>query len=374
MPLSAMSATGPVCLIGMDATTLEGLKNRNRQERLFTAKCCGAPVQVRVVAGKVPHFYHLTTPTTCEGDRRETQEHLRLKAEVAAAASDAGWSVEVEAAERDESGRVVWQADVLATRGRARVAFEAQLSRPDWSEMLERQRRYMRSGVRGLWFVGTSKPFPVTNELPVFRTSNLEKVPTVHMRVAAEWPDLWEQVPGRGDVPLREFVASALGKRLVWAPYVAANAKDTECMLRVHFFVSGMCEGCHYFLCRPAALTLQMRSDPEYPRFVWHRDMPPQPTHWVPKLIELAKLRAQAEGKIAILAGLSGRCSYCGGDKSQYVNPGEAPSEFRVALNLGELPRARFGSREWAWLHRWLYRSERSQALEPQSVRNTPTR
>jgi hypothetical protein len=167
-------------------------------------------------------------------------------------------------------------------------------------------------------------------------------------------------------VPLRDFVASALGKRLVWAPYVAANGQDAECTLRVHFSVWGMCDGCTRFLCRPGAVMLQIRSDPEYPRFVWHRDMPPQPSQWVPKLIELAKARAQAEGKVAILAGLSGRCSYCGADKSHYVNPGDAPSEFRLALKFGELPRARFGSREWAWLHRWSFRSKRGQSqLEP---------
>lgn len=160
MPLSANSPTGPFSLFGLDALTLEQLKERNRKEHLFTAKCCDARVQIRTPPNKVPHFYHLSTTPNCSGGGRESQAHLALKARIGAAAIEVGWDAETEAAFRNPDGALVWKADVLAVRGNVRIAFEVQLSNPDWSAMHERQLRYQAAGVRGLWFVKTSKPFP----------------------------------------------------------------------------------------------------------------------------------------------------------------------------------------------------------------------
>jgi hypothetical protein len=67
MPLSANSSTGPFSVFGLDALTLELLKERNRKEHLFTAKCCDGSVQIGTPANKLPHFYHLSTASTCSG-------------------------------------------------------------------------------------------------------------------------------------------------------------------------------------------------------------------------------------------------------------------------------------------------------------------
>jgi hypothetical protein len=45
----------------MDQLTLQNLNSRNRKEKLFAAKCCGAPVPIRTPAGKIAHFYRLST-------------------------------------------------------------------------------------------------------------------------------------------------------------------------------------------------------------------------------------------------------------------------------------------------------------------------
>lgn len=357
MPLSALSPSGPVSLVGLDLLNIEGLKQRNRNEHLFTAKCCGAPLQIRVAPGKIPHFVHLRTPANCDGDRAGTQEHLRLKASTAAAVSAAGWHVELEAAERDAQGVLVWRADVLAKQGRARIAFEAQLSRPDWSEMVERQSRYARHGVRGLWFVSTRKPFPATNALPVFRVSDLDRAPRVHLRGANEWPDHWEHVNGKGGFALDVFVAGALGKRLVWAPYFG---RQTEATARATVFmgVSGQCNGCGRILCRPGGLTLKLSDDPSCPHIVWHRDMPPQPSTWVGALLERAKAQADPGTRVSVQAlGYSNRCTFCGTQESTYVNPVGVPNHLKLELPLHDLPAARRGTREWDWLNRWVLRA-----------------
>jgi competence protein CoiA len=83
-----------------------------------------------------------------------------MKAAIGAAALAAGWQAEAQAEQRRRDGTFEWRADILAQRGRARIAFEVQLSNPDCTGMHERQLRYRASGVRGMWFVRTAKPFP----------------------------------------------------------------------------------------------------------------------------------------------------------------------------------------------------------------------
>ena len=192
MPLSARSPEGTVSLVGMGQLTLENLKSRNRKEKLFTAKCCGAPVQIRTPAGKIAHPYHLSTTPGCQGSSGESQGHLALKARIAAAVMKAGWEVEVEAEERSSDGALIWKADVLARRRNVTIAFEVELSNPDWTTMRELQIRYERSGVRGLWFVKTKKPVPVQRALPIFNLTSREKAAwLVSLRHPNDWEDAW---------------------------------------------------------------------------------------------------------------------------------------------------------------------------------------
>lgn len=186
MPLSANSPTGPFSRFGLDALTLEQVRERNRRRHLFTAKCCDARVQIRTPANKVLHFYHLATTPTCAGGGRESQEHLALKARIGAAAIGAGWEAEAEVAFRNQDGALVWKADFMASRRHSRIAFEAHLTNPDWGAMHERQLSYQAAGVRGLWFVKTSKPFPqqTGKALAVLRMSVTEGVQVVHFVTA----------------------------------------------------------------------------------------------------------------------------------------------------------------------------------------------
>ncbi len=118
-----------------------------QRHRLALPCCPDRAVQMRGGAGttRIQHFSHAPAPT-CRF-RGETMTHLRAKVAIARACADAGWAVDIEHAEAD------WRADVLAERGGARVAFEAQWSRQTLAETERRQERYRAAGVRGCWFV-----------------------------------------------------------------------------------------------------------------------------------------------------------------------------------------------------------------------------
>lgn len=76
----------------------------------------------------------------------ETFYHLKAKADIARACEHAGYSATTEMAGEG------WRADVLATRGEARIAFEVQWSFLRLEECEYRQQRYEQAGIRACWF------------------------------------------------------------------------------------------------------------------------------------------------------------------------------------------------------------------------------
>lgn len=350
MPLSAKSPDGPICLVGLDAVTLENLKERNRKEKLYTSKCCDAPVQIRIAEKKIPHFYHIAKSPNCSGGR-ETLEHLSLKAEIALACRKAGWDVEVEAELRDEAGKLVWKADILAKRGRVSLAFEVELSKPDWNYMLQRQRRYAKSNVRGLWFVKTKKPFPAFEELPIFNIYNDDGW-QVNLDHPNDWPSSWSNTWGHA--PIDKFIAGALSKKLKWAPY--RDSPDITCGVKMYFLYSGKCQKCRRDVGRPYSILMTMSSPPDAPEFQWHQGMSGRPSAWALLLTERIgqKLHAATNGTTALLNSRSNSCGYCG-ESAQWLGHGKGPRTQTMEVQLSTLPPVRLGSIEWDWLHRWVF-------------------
>lgn len=82
----------------------------------------------------------------------ETPEHLKAKADIVHACRRAGYEAATEAPGAD------WRADVLAARGKTKIAFEVQWSFLNLDECLIRQERYARDGVRGCWFFRRPPP------------------------------------------------------------------------------------------------------------------------------------------------------------------------------------------------------------------------
>jgi len=133
-------------------TTAEwtALTATNRAVRHLRTHCCGAPVVLKTSRLGTRFFAHLALGGCASGD--ESPEHLHLKALAIAAARAAGWDAAAEVSGVTPDG-APWRADVLATRGSARIAVEVQWSPQPDDVTAARQARYALSGVRGLWLL-----------------------------------------------------------------------------------------------------------------------------------------------------------------------------------------------------------------------------
>ena len=350
MPLSARSANGVVSLVGMDQLTLENLKSRNRTEKLFTAKCCGAPVQVRTPAGKVAHFYHLSTTPGCQGSSGESQTHLALKARIAVAVIQAGWEAEVEAEERSADGTLVWKADVLARRRNAAVAFEVQISNPDWTTMGERQARYKQSGVRGLWFVKTKKPFPVQHALPIFNlVSGEDAAWLVSLHHPQDWENEWSQAWALSNVT--EFVGQALNGGLKWAPLT--TTADADCDVSVRMLAFGKCLNCGRDVGTPYMLEVALAGQPSFPVFNWHQGMTRRRTYWLDQVLARLREGAADHPRMALMDHKTNSCAACKASANR-LGHGAHSGLLKFRMRLKDFPPPRYGTIEWDWFNRWV--------------------
>lgn len=147
-----------------DLTDAEWSALRSDKSRagLLRMPCCDAEVVMKTSARGLNFFAHKSRGPCRSGP--EAEEHLALKLLAVAAARRAGWDCSTEARGASPSGEA-WTADVLAQKGRHKIAIEVQLSSQTNEEILRRQERYRQSGVRCLWLV-RQPGFPVSKDLP----------------------------------------------------------------------------------------------------------------------------------------------------------------------------------------------------------------
>jgi competence protein CoiA len=143
----------------------------------------------------------------------ETETHLRLKRMAVEVARANGWTANTEAPGMSPSGEP-WKADVLAQKGRSKVAIEVQWSSQANDEILRRQERYKGSGVRCLWLL-RQPTFPITRDLPAACIGG-----SLEQGFSALIPSLC----GHQEVPMREFLNAVLGKRFRFGLQVGADA------------------------------------------------------------------------------------------------------------------------------------------------------
>jgi hypothetical protein len=160
--------------------------------------CCDSKVVLKTSRLGTQFFAHSRKGDCTSG--RETAEHILAKSIVAKSAKCAGWLVTTEFCGCTPDGEV-WVADVFATKGNAKIAFEIQWSRQDEETTKYRQERYKKSGVRALWLM---------------RQSNIlvdKSVPTFLLRFDETTHSFLVHVPDP-ILPLDAFIEGALSKRL----------------------------------------------------------------------------------------------------------------------------------------------------------------
>ena len=203
MPLRCFDPSANRSVLAFDLSPEEwrALELENRKTRHLRMTCCDAQVTLKKSRRGTPFFAHKSVGGCATAP--ETEAHLRLKRIAVDAARMHGWDAETEVAGTTDKGEQ-WTADVLARKGKLRVAVEIQWSSQTNEETLRRQLRYAESGVRCLWLL-RHRGFLISRDLPAARIGGgpdegfLALVPT-----------------GSGEqrLPMREFLDAAFNKRL----------------------------------------------------------------------------------------------------------------------------------------------------------------
>lgn len=203
------------------------LRLQNSTSRHLRMPCCGAGVVLRESKLGTRHFAHARRGDCATAP--ETAEHLLAKHLVVAGIRRTSWAAHTERTGQTPAGDE-WRADVLAEKGKAKVAFEIQWSAQPDDETVRRQERYAAAGVRGLWLFRQRK-FPTTKQIPAFRLAFKPEEQAFQVLLPSplyspEWmtskeldaPRVWQQA-----VELEDFVQGALSGRLRFAPTLGAK-------------------------------------------------------------------------------------------------------------------------------------------------------
>ncbi len=124
--------------------------------------CCGSLANPRVSKLKTKHFVHKAKTPSCNW-KPESAEHLWVKEIIFKTCKEEGWYVEPEYSFND------WAADVFATDGNVKIAFEVQWSRQTEEETRRRQQNYKKDNIKGVWlFRHIPESLIAKREIPAF--------------------------------------------------------------------------------------------------------------------------------------------------------------------------------------------------------------
>jgi len=171
MPLRAIingdSVTAPL----LNDEEWASLRDRVKADKLdVRMTCCDNVGYLRTSKHGFHHFVHKV-----RGDctsKPETWQHLKVKGEIVRACRDAGYEASTEV---DGDG---WRADILATKGDIKIAFEVQWSPQTLETTLERQEKYAASGVRCCWLFKSPPQMAARADLPLFKLEVTEDTPS----------------------------------------------------------------------------------------------------------------------------------------------------------------------------------------------------
>lgn len=224
MPLKCSTSSGePLLAFSFEPASWKALAAENREAKHLLMACCGRQVVLKTSHLGTRFFAHARrTDSACPV---ETEDHLLAKEIVARAALRAGWQADTEVPLQPDG--VV--ADVLASKGRARVAFEIQCSRQKDADTRRRHRTYQRAGVRALWLFKQAD-YPRWKELPAFRIVRAAERPAFDVWVWRDGHDYEKVSHPAQSVPLDEFIRGALLGRLKWRPAIGLKVPVRACI------------------------------------------------------------------------------------------------------------------------------------------------
>ena len=181
MSLSCKHGETTLYSFDFDAPGWAGLKASNASEKNLRMTCCDEHVTLKTSKLGTQFFAH-----KCRGEcssAAETAEHLFVKACIAKAIKGTEWEVSTEQRGQAPDGSV-WVADVMASRGAHRIAFEMQWSAQSSDETARRQEQYRSSGVRGLWLFRHPSAVQVSKDIP-----------SLHVEVQLDPALAWVSIP-----------------------------------------------------------------------------------------------------------------------------------------------------------------------------------
>ena len=233
MPLTCLGESGER-IQAFDLTDQEwsALKVRNRRDQHLRMACCSSSAVLKQSSRGTCFFSHKRVGPCTTAD--ESEEHRQLKLLAIDAARGNGWSVEAEVSGATPSGEQ-WRADVLATKGSAKVAVEIQWSGQVDAETMRRQRRYQEAGIRCLWLL-RQPGFEISNDLPAtciggsIADGFVALLPhhwMVMRRKDRAHPDRWRQ-----SAPMRDFLDAAFSRRLKWGDPTTVFGEQAEVEVR----------------------------------------------------------------------------------------------------------------------------------------------
>lgn len=204
----------------MTAEEWGALKADVRSKRRRVELPCGSAGHAKTSRLGTQYFAHNAGGDGCSAG--ESAEHLLAKSIIIRAARAAGWEAEPE--HRGDG----WVADVLATKGGRRVAFEVQWSAQSPEEFASRQERYADSGVRCAWFARNTTGLSLRDrKLPAFRFEVISDQVDVTIEGAT--------------MALAEAVTRLLSSRIQFRDHLA-NGESSETELAFHLT---RCYRCH---------------------------------------------------------------------------------------------------------------------------------
>jgi hypothetical protein len=171
MPLAAIIDSQEVISCFLSKEEWEALKTSVKENQLeVIISQTGKIGYLRTSSNGVFHFAHKKGEKPINW-KPESRQHLTAKSEVLLGCKEAGWDA------CPEYNNNKWIADILAVKGKNRIAFEIQWSQQTLEKTNSRQNRYLEDNVRGCWFFKTppkqildyNDAAKASHETPVFK-------------------------------------------------------------------------------------------------------------------------------------------------------------------------------------------------------------